>query len=242
MTPRNHEQHMAQADKKSKQSTRAEQGVSQYRTNAQWIAGLKGDNGIPAQQLAHMDLSNYLYVVVFNYLQGRRTSLAALSSYSDDELIPVAQDFVQNFMEKLVKKNYDLLRKYSNTGRFTSWAAQVVINLCSTEFRRAHWSRQELMNQQPYWDRRTLIPENSVVRNQVTDTLVTCLEKLPEHYREALVRCVGEGERASKVAEDLDVSPNAVYILIHRAKSAMREHLAHEGIGPNTLGVFKDMG
>ena len=54
----------------------------------------------------------------------------------------------------------------------------------------------------------------------------------------ALIRCIAEGERASTVAEDLNMSANAVYILIHRAKNAMRGHLTHEGIEPQTLSVF----
>lgn len=228
------------ADEDSLQQTGPDQSMKRYRTNDEWIADLTGQNGGQAQQLAHIDLSNYLYVVVFNYLHDRHTQLASISAYCEDELITIAQDFVQNFMEKMVKNNHELLRKYSNTGRFTSWAAQVIINLCATEFRRARWSRQQRMNQQPYWDRCTAAPESTAVRSQIAETIHSCLGNLPQNYREALVRCIGEGERASAVAQDLDVSPNAVYILIHRAKSAMRKQLTQQGIGPSTLSAYKD--
>lgn len=228
------------ADEESLQQATIDQSIKRYRSNDEWIADLIGKNGRRAQQIAHLDLSNYLYVVVFNYLKERHTQLASISSYCEEELITIAQDFVQSFMEKMVRNNHELLHKYSNTGRFTSWAAQVIINLCATEFRRARWSRQQLMNQEPYWDRCTTAPEATAVRSQIAETIDSCLSKLPQNYREALVRCIGQGERASTVAQDLDVSPNAVYILIHRAKTAMRKQLTQQGIGPNTLSAYKD--
>lgn len=210
---------------------------SRYRSSTEWVSSLTGKDGPQAQQLAHIDLSNYLYVVLYNYLQSRRSGLPAIVAYSDEELITLAQDFVQNYMEKMVKDDYALIGKYKTIGRFTSWAAQVAINMCATEFRHVCWSRQVPMKQQPYWDQQTLLPETAAVRSQIGDVIDSCLAQLPVHYREALVRCVGEGERAADVAADLDVSPNAVYILIHRAKNAMRKHLTHAGIGPNSLDV-----
>ncbi len=220
-----------------RQEHRRRQTKTQYRTDTEWITSLTGKDGPDAQQLAHVDLSNYLYVVLFNYLKSRRSSLLALASYSDEELITLAQDFVQNYMEKMVKDDYALIEKYSTTGRFTSWVAQVALNMCATEFRRACWSRQVQMKQHPYWDQRAILPEAAAVRSQISEVLEACLAQLPEHYREALVRCIGEGERASVVAADLDISPNAVYILIHRAKNAMRKHLTHAGVGPNSLDI-----
>ncbi|MEM7129925.1 MAG: sigma-70 family RNA polymerase sigma factor [Chloroflexota bacterium] len=210
------------------------------RTNEAWVRHLKGASGLLHQRDAHEDLSRYLFVVIFNYLQSRRNNLIGLSLYADDEIAVLAQDFVQSFMEKLVKDNYSLLRKYKTVGKFTSWAAQVTLNLVSTEFRRACWSRQLPMIRESYLDRETVHPDVAAVRTQIREVIDGCLKKLPEHYRIALVRCIAEDARAADVAEEMELTPNAVYILVHRAKAAMRSHLIQEGIDPQTLSVYAD--
>lgn len=213
---------------------------AKQRTNEAWIRQLSGASGIVQQREAHEDLSRYLFVVIFNYLQSRRSNLLGLSLYADDEIALLAQDFVQSFMEKLVKDNYALLEKYRTIGKFTSWSAQVTLNLVATEFRRARWSRQIPMIRETYSDRETVHPDVAAVRAQIADEIDGCLAKLPEHYRQALIRCIAEDERAADVAKEMELTPNAVYILVHRAKAAMRTHLTQAGIGPQTLSAFAD--
>lgn len=215
--------------------------VGKLRTNDEWILHLSGASGPANQQEAHEDLSRYLFVVIFNYLQKRRHSLYALSLYADEEIVPLVYDFVQLFMEKLVTDDYALLKKYSTLGRFTSWAAQVSLNLVSTEFRRACWSRQGPLTREAYSDQLLESPEASVLRAQVANTIERCLSKLPEHYRTVLVRCVAEDEKAVDIAEDMELSANAVYILIYRAKAALRKQLIREGVGPQTLSVYTEV-
>ena len=210
------------------------------RSNESWVAHLSGTSGVNQQQDAHEDLSRYLFVVVFNYLQGRRHSLLGLVRYADDEIALLAQDFVQTFMEKLVKEEYTLLEKYSTVGSFTSWAAQVTLNLVSTEFRRARWSRQLPMIEENYLDQKTVQPETAAVRAQISDLIDGCLARLPEHYRVALVRCIAEDEKTADVAREMELTPNAVYILVHRAKAAMRSHLIQVGVSPQTLADYTE--
>ncbi|GEM_PF-2496103 len=41
--------------------------VNLLRTNQAWLDELGGERGSAAQQQAHLDLANYLYVVAYNY-------------------------------------------------------------------------------------------------------------------------------------------------------------------------------
>ncbi|MCB0237375.1 MAG: hypothetical protein KDH08_01795, partial [Anaerolineae bacterium] len=61
------------------------------------------------QASAHKDLANYLYVVAYNYLRLRQADLRALADFAAEELASLAQDFVQETLEKLARRDFALL-------------------------------------------------------------------------------------------------------------------------------------
>ncbi len=75
----------------------------QHRNNQDWLQELKGDCGVTRQADAHRDLASYLYVVAYNYLRLRQADLRALAVFPDEELAALAQDFVQETLEKLAR-------------------------------------------------------------------------------------------------------------------------------------------
>ena len=214
---------------------------SSQRENWEWVRNLNGTDGPDAQRRAHADLATYLYVVAFNYLERRRNSVPVLSEFDGDELAELSQDFVQDTLGKLANNNHELLEQYSGAGRFTSWAAQIITNQIASELRRPYWRRrgalsEELFAQQV--DTETPLPETRVLISELHQVLQSCLDKLSDRYRIAFLRCIVEGDRAEDVAEDLDTTSNAVYLLVFRSKRNLRKCVTKSGIGPDALNIF----
>lgn len=212
------------------------------RTNEDWVTELR-DRGSPERQCcAHEGLSSYLYVVAYNYLKKRTNDIQRLDMYRYEEIEELARDFVQSFMEKLAKNEYALLDKFSGTGRFTSWAAQVTNNLIASELRKPYWQRQYMPNDglQVTWvaDEESVTPHNAVEIEEIMQTVRGLLSQLPEQQRMVLLRCVAGDERTADVAEELGMTANALYIVAHRAKAKMRKLLEKEGVSIGELALF----
>jgi len=220
------------------------------RSNTDWIRGLCGAEGADAQRLAHEDLANYLYVVAYNYLRLRQDSLPGLTAFAPEELAALAQDFVQETLEKLARNHFALLDQFRRDGRFTSWAAQIIRNQAAMELRRPYWTRRlELPQEQEEGDRLgtpraqsaaapKTDPEQAAQRAQVTSIVEACLEHLPARCRLAIVGCIAEDSRAESVAQTLNTTANAVYLLIARGKRQLRECLQRAGLTREVLRLF----
>jgi len=211
------------------------------RSDQDWVDQLSGVRGPQAQQAAHHDLASYLYVVAYNYLDKRRTSVMVLADFDNDELAELARDFVQETLEKLANNQHELLSQYAQTGRFTSWAAQIISNQIASELRRPYWKRREPLSTETFArraDEEGPQPEAAALLGETRAILQGCLQKLPERYRIALVRCIAEGERAEAVANDLDTTANAVYLLVYRAKRTMRTCVTKAGLDHDIFRIF----
>jgi len=218
------------------------------RSNTDWIRGLSGAEGADAQRLAHEDLANYLYVVAYNYLRLRQDSLSSLTAFAPEELAALAQDFVQETLEKLARNHFALLGQFRRDGRFTSWAAQIIRNQAAMELRRPYWTRRfELPQGQENGDRLAAPqahaapktdPEQAAQRAQVTSIVEACLDHLPARCRLAIVGCIAEESRADSVAQTLNTTANAVYLLIARGKRQLRECLQRAGLTREVLRLF----
>lgn len=218
------------------------------RSNTDWIRGLSGAEGADAQRLAHEDLANYLYVVAYNYLRLRQDSLSSLTAFAPEELAALAQDFVQETLEKLARNHFALLGQFRRDGRFTSWAAQIIRNQAAMELRRPYWTRRlELPRDQENGDRLAAPqahaapktdPEQAAQRAQVTSIVEACLDHLPARCRLAIVGCIAEESRADSVAQTLNTTANAVYLLIARGKRQLRECLQRAGLTREVLRLF----
>lgn len=223
------------------------------RENQDWVQELRGDRGLTIQASAHKDLANYLYVVAYNYLRLRQADLRALADFAAEELASLAQDFVQETLEKLARRDFALLATYSGAGKFTSWTAQIVRNQAAQELRKSYWTRRnalpagngsdaneedsELTRQQAVVDEDN-DPARRAQQQQIADLLQRCLAGLSERYRLAVVNCLGDDVPAEAIARKLDTSANAVYLIIQRAKRQLRRCLESAGIDRSVLAVF----
>lgn len=223
------------------------------RSNHDWVQELCGDRGDDAQRLAHQDLARYLYVVAYNYLRLRQTDLYHLAGFAAEELAALAEDFVQETLEKLARNDFALLGRYNAAGNFTSWAAQIVRNQAAMELRKSYWTRRgplpqaganddngaepalavELADPAPEVD-----PLRRAQQQQVRELVQRCVDRLSERYRVAVLNCLGDDVAADVVARALDTTANAVYLIIQRAKRQLRACLEQAGLDRSALTVF----
>lgn len=223
------------------------------RNNQAWVEELSGDCGGDAQRQAHEDLARYLYVVAYNYLRLRQGDLYRLADLAAEELAALAEDFVQETLEKLARDDFALLGRYSAVGNFTSWAAQIVRNQAAMELRKSYWTRRgplppaganddasagsalavELADPSPAID-----PARRAQQEQIHELMQRCLARLSERYRVAVLNCLGEDVAAEVVAHALGTTPNAVYLIIQRAKRQLRACLEQRGLDRSALAVF----
>src|SRR5262245_41659480 len=117
--------------------------VMPERSNGEWIAELRGERGITKRHTAFLDLSKYLYRVVYNYLISRQASIVILASFAPEELAALAHDFVQDTLEKLIGNEFALLNRFQEEGRFTSWASQIAVHEAGQELRKSYWTRRD---------------------------------------------------------------------------------------------------
>ncbi|MCB0201676.1 MAG: sigma-70 family RNA polymerase sigma factor [Anaerolineae bacterium] len=223
------------------------------RDNQEWVQELRGDRGGQQQEAAHCELANYLYVVAYNYLRIRQADLRALAAFPVDDLAALAQDFVQETLEKLARNQFALLATYSGAGKFTSWAAQIVRNQAAQELRKSYWTRRNPLpaSSDPDEDGAEPLllqrladtsdeadPARRAQQTQVAATLQGCLAGLSERYRLAVLNCLGDNMPAEAVARALDTTANAVYLIIQRAKRKLRQCLERAGLDKTVLAVF----
>lgn len=208
------------------------------RTNQEWVAMLSGECGDEDQLQAHNELACYLFVVIGNQLNKRCTTIPRLVHLHSDEIDNLAQDFLQSFMLKMAHDNYAMLQKFNGTGRFLAWAAQIANNLVASEFRRVEWLNRGLSENGDHVDTRMVSPEDKLLQKDMSALIEQCLSHLPANYQQALRRCIMNGDCAKDVAAEMEITQNAVHILVYRAKKAMLKQLGKHGIGPESLTIF----
>ncbi len=103
----------------------------QQRTNDEWLADL-GASG-PAREDALADLRPIL-------LDGLRRGLTNWVNTSGPEFAPMAEDFVQEALLKILAN----LETFAGRSKFTTWAHKITVRVALTELRRKRWQDRSL--------------------------------------------------------------------------------------------------
>ena len=82
-------------------------------------------------------------------------------------------------------------------------------------------------------------PAQHAQQQQVQDVLQRCLARLPERNRLAIVSCIADDMRAESVAQTLNTTANAVYLLIARGKRQLKDCLQNAGLSRDVLSLFE---
>lgn len=205
--------------------------TSSARTNQQWIDELSDAHNPQRQAQAHLDLANYLYIIAYNYLRKRQSSVPVLSTFAHDELANMAQDFVQEILIKLSNDNFALLKTFRGDGKFLSWCARMVCNAAAGELRRPYWKRRQDEDEEQVAPIEES-PEQATQLALLRDILEGCLNQLPERQRIAFQESIIHELSAYEIAQQLGVKEDAVYQLVYRARKGLRRCIERHGINP----------
>ena len=198
------------------------------RSNEEWISALRSSNR-EELELAHRDLAAYLHKVAINYLRRRQAQAnpMILATFGLEELEALAQDFVQDVLEKMVRDNYALLDKFEGRGAFLSWMAAVIIYLIAEELRRAEWDRKIRPGSGD--DEQISEDSDNLEERELSEAMQNCLEKLSENRRIAILSRVVSEHTIEEIKNEMNKTEAAVYSLLSRARRDLRKCLQAEG-------------
>ncbi|MGC8559832.1 MAG: sigma-70 family RNA polymerase sigma factor [Phycisphaerae bacterium] len=74
-------------------------------------------------------------------------------------------------------------------------------------------------------------PEELAQQADTQRALKTCMEALPRRYREVFVMRVMDGVETEEMCKILELNPNNLYMMLHRARLRLRACLESKGIG-----------
>lgn len=190
------------------------------RTNDEWIAALSGAEADEA--LA--DLRTLL-------VRGLGSALMRGGNVTEADL----EDFAQDALLKILNG----LDSFRGESRFTTWAQKIAVRVAYTELRRKRWKDWSLERMVEGEDGETprdytplLLADNTPgpEAQTVRDTLMevvqqTIADRLTERQRTALMAVMVEGVPLEEVALRLGSKRNAVYKLLHDARSRLKKEL-----------------
>ncbi|MFQ5342589.1 MAG: RNA polymerase sigma factor [Anaerolineae bacterium] len=222
------------------------------RTDQEWLSDLRARG--KAQQRAFADLGRYLFTVVYNYLCQRQAGVVRLQQLDSAELEELARGFAQDALQAVWEK----LSTYEGRGKLTSWAATIAIRTAAYEIRKPYWRERRMSLPPAYnpdtnpeewggpnreWQATTdLSPDARLQTAEILDLIETTLQQdLSERQRLAFVAQFIEDRTSDEIAEELNVSRNAVYMLIFEARKKIKRRLIEAGHTPeDVLRVFQE--
>ena len=146
-----------------------------------------------------------------------------------------AEEVAQDTLLK-VFENFDQLREPELV---RPWVFRIAKNACLTKRRRSLFapepsqelSLETLLPGDPHLPLAdtALSPEKSAQQSEVRAALESAIRALPDLYRPVLLLRDVEGLSTEETAEVLSITPDAVKTRLHRARLAVRKHLAGDG-------------
>ena len=217
--------------------------MSKPRTNEAWIEELRSPGDL--QQAAIEDLRMIL-VRAAAYTFGR--NLGDLEAFGPGQIEQLAEDCAQEALLAILNN----LAKFRGESKFTTWAYKFAINISLTMARRERWKGVSLdlleeQSDQDGWPSEYLPkadPEGSVIRAEVRRILTEVIQnELTEKQRLVLKLMVFDEVPMDVVVQHLNTNRNAVYKLLHDARSKLKLSLQSHGIGAaETIDLFSAQG
>lgn len=184
------------------------------RTDAAWMAGLRGDD--PAAMDVQADLRDFIRRGLGRAL-GRR-------GFRDDASI---EDFTQEAMVRITAK----LDDFRGDSRFTTWAMAIAVRVAYTELRRKRWGERSLEDLGVSVERgaSSTDPTHSTGRQDLLGSLREAIDRDLTPRQRAAVLGELAGMPTAVLAEQLDTNATALYKLHHDARLRLRAALEQRG-------------
>jgi len=204
------------------------------RSNEEWLAAFRGTN-TAERDSALRDL--YMLLV-----RGLGFVLASRKELLDMDVEDFAQDTVLRVLDKL-----DTFRGES---KFITWAQKIGVRLALTELRRRRW--QDVSLDQMVEDMggnaprvltdKRITPEKQLMQASMVELVGRVMtEKLTERQRQAITAVRVNGAPLDEVAERMGMKRNALYKMLHDARTKLQKELMASGMSTQEiLAVFVD--
>ncbi len=197
------------------------------RTNQEWLTELQSPN----RGDALADLRALL-------VRGLRYAMAGRSNVTEDDL----EDFAQDALLKILAG----LDSFRGASRFSTWAHKIAVNVAFTELRRRRWkdvSLQDLISQHDEGDFVPIVltdstptPEQQTTQQMMLEMVQRLImEELTDRQRQAMLAVIKGGMPLEEVARRMDTNRNALYKLLHDARSRLKKRMIAQGMSPEAV-------
>lgn len=203
------------------------------RENKEWIADLKSTGD--AKSDAITDLRTIL-------LSGLRRGLVNHVNTASPEFDGLAEDFVQEALLKVLA-NID---SFQGNSKFTTWAHKIAVRVALTELRRKRWQDRSLdemmaadnpfqaVSSDPSPDKRSLQTDMLAKVQRII------AEELTDKQRQAMMLGPMGGVPMQAAADQMNMTRNAFYKLLHDARLRLKSRMEQEGISSaDVLSAFE---
>jgi len=188
------------------------------RTNEWWCAELRS----PSAEEATAQLREHLRRGLAGALSGR-------ADVSDADL----DDFAQDATIRVLRR----LDSFRGDSRFTTWAMAVAMRVAFTALRRRGWGRRSLEDLGISADAAAAVrrpspdPSGEPVRNELLTMLRCAIDRELTPRQRAAILAELAGMPTAVIAEQMGISPNALYKLHHDGRKKLRQALERAGFG-----------
>ena len=205
-------------------------GISEERTNSEWVNELSKD-GSQEQEQAFRDLGSLLFRRVCTYIALRAGTLPSLRDLHRQEQEARAQGIVQEALLTI----YQQLSAYREEGSFLGWATTIARNLARRRLGKAdeqteRFPQNEETRIASLPDLKSLTPEQQTKVNEILALIEWIVQNnLSDRQRRAFAYRFINGYNNEEIAELLEITSNAVYGLIFQARTKIKRCLQEEG-------------
>jgi RNA polymerase sigma-70 factor (ECF subfamily) len=156
------------------------------------------------------------------------------------ELQAMSADFAQESVIIILQK----LDQFAGRSKFTTWAARIAVHQALGELRRARWRDVSLQAvtlegaYEPDFLRReeVVTPEGSAIQQEAMDVVMDVMQnELSERQSRALYARMVLDMPSDMLAQELGVSHNTLYKLIHDARKRLKARLLQRGLSPDDI-------
>lgn len=218
--------------------------MNDQRTNQEWLHDLAGDGEL--QTLAIESLRG-LMLRAARYTFSR--NLGDLAAFSPDQIEGLAEECAQEALISLLKH----LAEFRGESKFTTWAYKFAVNIALTVARRERWKGMSLdaLDDFPLQANSPIAnlptepgPELAAMRAEVWQVIHSVMGKeLTEKQRQVMQWMFFEDVPMDVVVLHLNTNRNAVYKLLHDARSKLKQALLAHGINPaESIDLFSAAG
>lgn len=205
------------------------------RSNEEWLDELEG-----LGQVREMALED-LRAIIF---EGLSIALVDRFHHRNRHLIPFIGEISQNTLARVLEK----MHTFEGRSKFTTWVYKIAVHIALTELRRQRWkdvSLEEITDLEPGLfspDIQGDKSPGSEIRTEQSEVVSRIFEiiqnDLTDKQRQAMIAITG-GMPLEEVARRLNLSPNALYKLLHDARLRLKRRMVFEDLSPGeVLALF----